>query len=144
MSSALQGIRILDMTHNQAGPACTQILAWLGAEVIKLEQPGKGDEARVNARDIPNADSLFYLLLNANKKSLALNLKTDDGKALFSKLIGQCDVLVENFAPGALERLGFGYERLSELNPRLVYATIKGFGTYGPYSGYKSFEPVAQ
>jgi formyl-CoA transferase len=144
MSSALQGIRILDMTHNQAGPACTQILAWLGAEVIKLEQPGKGDEARVNARDIPNADSLFYLLLNANKKSIALNLKTDDGKALFSKLIGQCDVLVENFAPGALERLGFGYERLSELNPRLVYATIKGFGTYGPYSDYKSFEPVAQ
>src|ERR1700704_1941379 len=144
MSSALQGIRILDMTHNQAGPACTQILAWLGAEVIKLEQPGKGDEARTNARDIPDADSLFFLLLNANKKSLALNLKTGDGKVLFSKLIAQCDVLVENFAPGALERLGFGYDRLSELNPRLVYATIKGFGTYGPYSGYKSFEPVAQ
>ena len=144
MSSALQGIRILDMTHNQAGPACTQILAWLGAEVIKLEQPGKGDEARTNARDIPDADSLFYLLLNANKKSLALNLKTDDGKALFRKLIAQCDVLVENFAPGALERLGFGYDALAELNPRLVYASIKGFGTYGPYSGYKSFEPVAQ
>jgi formyl-CoA transferase len=144
MSSALQGIRILDMTHNQAGPACTQILAWLGAEVIKLEQPGKGDEARVNARDIPDQDSLFYLLLNANKKSLTLNLKTDDGKALFGKLIAQCDVLVENFAPGALERLGFGYERLQEINPKLVYASIKGFGTYGPYAGYKSFEPVAQ
>ena len=144
MSTALQGIRIIDMTHNQAGPACTQILAWLGAEVIKLEQPGKGDESRVNARDIPDADSIFYLQLNANKKSLTLNLKTPDGKALFRKLIAQCDVLVENFSPGALDRLGLGYDTLSELNPRLIYATIKGFGTYGPYSGYKSFEPIAQ
>ena len=144
MSSALQGIRIVDMTHNQAGPACTQVLAWLGAEVIKLEQPGQGDEARVNARDIPDADSIFYLLLNANKKSITLNLKTPDGKKLFRKLIGKCDVLVENFSPGALDRLGLGYKALAELNPRLVYATIKGYGTYGPYSGYKSFEPVAQ
>ena len=144
MSTALQGIRIIDMTHNQAGPACTQILAWLGAEVIKLEQPGKGDESRVNARDIPDADSIFYLQLNANKKSLTLNLKTPDGKSLFRKLMAQCDVLVENFSPGALDRLGFGYDALAELNPRLIYATIKGFGTYGPYSGYKSFEPIAQ
>ena len=144
MSGALQGIRIIDMTHNQAGPACTQVLAWLGAEVIKLEQPGRGDEARWNARDIPDQDSLFYLLLNANKKSLTLNLKTDSGKALFRKLIGQVDVLVENFAPGVLERLGFSYERLSEINPRLVCASIKGFGTYGPYASYKAFEPVAQ
>jgi len=144
MSTALQGIRIVDMTHNQAGPACTQVLAWLGAEVIKLEQPGKGDEARVNARDIPDADSIFYLLLNANKKSLALNLKTPDGKALFAKLLSQCDVLVENFAPGVLDRLGFGFPKLQEINPRLVYATIKGFGTYGPYSGFKAFEPIAQ
>src|ERR1700704_5747524 len=144
MSSALQGIRILDMTHNQAGPACTQILAWLGAEVIKLEQPGKGDEARTNARDIPDADSLFFLLLNANKKSLALNLKTGDGKVLFSKLIAQCDVLVENFAPGALERLGFGYARFPDPNPGLVYGTIKGSGPSAPNGGYKSLEPVAQ
>lgn len=144
MSTALQGIRIIDMTHNQAGPACTQILAWLGAEVIKLEQPGKGDESRVNSRDIPDADSIFYLQLNANKKSLTLNLKTHDGKALFRKLVARCDVLVENFSPGALERLGFGFDALSGLNPRLIYATIKGFGTYGPYSGYKSFEPIAQ
>src|SRR6185503_6753381 len=105
MSGALQGIRIIDMTHNQAGPACTQVLAWLGAEVIKLEQPGRGDEARWNARDIPDQDSLFYILLNSNKKSLTLNLKTEDGKALYRKLIGQVDVLVENFAPGVLERL---------------------------------------
>lgn len=144
MSTALQGIRIIDMTHNQAGPNCTQTLAWLGADVIKLEEPGKGDAARSNSRDIPDADSIFFLLLNANKKSLTLNLKKEDGKALFRKLIAQCDVLVENFSPGALDRLGLGYAALSKLNPRLIYATIKGFGTYGPYSGYKSFEPVAQ
>lgn len=144
MSTALQGIRIVDMTHNQAGPACTQILAWLGAEVIKLEEPGKGDVTRVKARDIPDADSIFFLLLNANKKSLTLNLKTQAGKTLFRKLIARCDVLVENFSPGALDRLGLGYDTLSGLNPRLIYATIKGFGTYGPYSGYKSFEPIAQ
>ena len=144
MSGALQGLRIVDMTHNQAGPACTQVLAWLGAEVIKLEVPGRGDEARWNARDIPDQDSLFYILLNSNKKSLTLNLKTEDGKALFRKLIGRVDVLVENFAPGVLDRLGFSYERLSNINPRLVYASIKGFGTYGPYANYKAFEPVAQ
>jgi formyl-CoA transferase len=143
MSMALAGIRIIDMTHNQAGPACTQILAWLGAEVIKLEEPGRGDVARVNMRD-QDGDSLFFLVLNANKRSLTLNLKTDEGKALFKKLISRSDVLVENFSPGALERLGLGYDVLEDLNPRLIYATIKGFGTYGPYSGYKSFEPIAQ
>lgn len=143
MSTALAGIRIIDMTHNQAGPACTQILAWLGADVIKLEEPGRGDVARVNMRD-QDSDSLFFLVLNANKRSLTLNLKSDDGKELFKKLIGNADVLVENFSPGALDRLGLGYEVLEMLNPRLIYATIKGFGTYGPYSGYKSFEPVAQ
>ncbi len=144
MSQALKGIRIIDMTHNQAGPACTQILAWLGAEVIKLEEPGRGDVARVNLRDDADADSLFFLVLNANKRSLTLNLKSDDGKALFKKLIGRADVLVENFSPGALDRLGFGYDVLEALNPGLIYATIKGFGTYGPHSGYKSFEPIAQ
>jgi formyl-CoA transferase len=145
MSTALAGIRIIDMTHNQAGPACTQILAWLGAEVIKLETPGRGDVARVNMRNPGDtSDSLFFLVLNANKRSLTLNLKTDEGKELFKKLIQQADVLVENFSPGALSRLGLGYDVLEELNPRLVYATIKGFGTYGPYSTYKSFEPIAQ
>jgi formyl-CoA transferase len=143
MSFALAGVRIIDMTHNQAGPACTQILAWLGADVIKLEEPGKGDVARVNMRD-QAGDSLFFLVLNANKRSLTLNLKTAEGKELFKKLMTAADVLVENFSPGALERLGLGYEVLQELNPRLIYATIKGFGTYGPYSTYKSFEPVAQ
>lgn len=144
MSMALAGIRIIDMTHNQAGPACTQILAWLGAEVIKLEEPKRGDVARVFLRDKEDSDSLFFLVLNTNKRSLTLNLKTDEGKELFRTLLKRADVLVENFAPGALERLGFGNDVLEELNPQLIYATIKGFGTYGPYSQYKSFEPIAQ
>ena len=144
MDQALSGVRIIDMTHNQAGPACTQILGFLGADVIKLEEPKGGDIARVNMRDQKNSDSLFFLILNANKRSLTLNLKTDAGKDLFRKVIAQSDVLVENFGPGALDRLGFGYEALSKINPRLIYATIKGFGTYGPHAHMKSFEPIAQ
>ncbi|HET6606042.1 MAG TPA: formyl-CoA transferase [Rhodopila sp.] len=144
MSQALTGIRVIDMTHNQAGPACAQILGFLGADVIKLEEPKGGDVARTNLRDKLDSDSLFFLILNANKRSLTLNLKTDEGKELFRKVIAQSDVLLENFGPGALDRLGLGYKELSRINPRLVYATIKGFGTYGPYSGYKSFEPIAQ
>src|SRR5438309_6244368 len=143
MSQALSGIRIIDMTHNQAGPACTQILGFLGADVIKLEEPKGGDIARQNMRD-RNSDSLFFLILNANKRSLTLNLKTDEGKELFKQVIAKSDVLVENFGPGALDRLGLGYQKLAEINPRLIYATIKGFGTYGPHSGFKSFEPIAQ
>ena len=144
MSQALKGIRVIDMTHNQAGPACAQILAFLGADVIKLEEPKGGDVARTNMRDKTDSDSLFFLILNANKRSLTLNLKTEEGKELFRKVIAQSDVLLENFGPGALDRLGLGYDALSKLNPRLIYATIKGFGTYGPYSGFKSFEPIAQ
>ena len=144
MSQALTGIRVIDMTHNQAGPACAQVLGFLGAEVIKLEEPKGGDVARTNMRDKKDSDSLFFLVLNANKQSLTLNLKTAEGKALFKKVIEQSDVLLENFGPGALDRLGLGYEVLSKLNPRLIYSTIKGFGTYGPYSDFKSFEPIAQ
>ena len=143
MSQALSGIRIIDMTHNQAGPACTQILGFLGADVIKLEEPKGGDIARRNMRD-QNSDSLFFLILNANKRSLTLNLKTDEGKDLFRQVIAKSDVLVENFSPGALDRLGLGYEALKQINPRLIYATIKDFGTYGPYADFKSFEPIAQ
>jgi formyl-CoA transferase len=143
MSQALSGIRIVDMTHNQAGPACTQILGFLGADVIKLEEPKGGDVARRNMRD-QAGDSLFFLVLNANKRSLTLDLKTEEGKRLFRQVIAASDVLVENFGPGALDRLGLGYEALAQINPRLIYATIKGFGTYGPYSGFKSFEPIAQ
>tara|TARA_Y100001934_G_scaffold63287_1_gene78514 strand:- start:111 stop:1307 length:1197 start_codon:yes stop_codon:yes gene_type:complete len=143
MSKALEGVRVIDMTHNQAGPACTQILAFLGADVIKLEHPKGGDVARVVQRD-QDSDSLFFLILNANKRSLTLDLKTDEGKDLFKKVIAESDVLVENFAPGALDRMGLGYDTLSKINPRLIYSTIKGFGTYGPYSDFKSFEPIAQ
>src|ERR1700726_5202092 len=132
MTKALEGIRVIDMTHNQAGPACAQILGFLGADVIKLEEPKAGDVARTVHADKQNSDSLFFLLFNANKRSLTLNLKTEDGKRLFKEVIGKSDVLLENFGPGALDRLGLGYEALAEINPRLIYATIKGFGTYGP------------
>jgi formyl-CoA transferase len=144
MNQALSGIRVIDMTHNQAGPACAQILAFLGAEVIKLEEPKAGDVARTVHADRKNSDSLFFLLFNANKKSLTLNLKSEDGKRLFKQVVAQSDVLLENFGPGAMDRLGLGWEVLRELNPRLVYATIKGFGSYGPYKDFKSYEPVAQ
>lgn len=131
------------MTHNQAGPACTQILGFLGADVIKLESPSGGDVARSNMADA-QGESLFFLTFNANKRSLTLNLKTEAGKDLFKRLIAQSDVLVENFGPGALDRLGLGWTELERVNPRLVYATIKGFGTYGPYANFKAFEPIAQ
>jgi len=137
MDKALSGIRVIDMTHNQAGPACAQILGFLGADVIKLEEPKGGDIARRNMRDRQDSDSLFFLLFNANKRSLTLNLKTGRGKELFKELIARSDVLVENFSPGALDRLGLGWDVLSQINPRLIYATIKGFGSYGPYANYK-------
>jgi formyl-CoA transferase len=144
MSNALKGVRVIDITNNQAGPSCGQMLAWLGADVIKVEEPGKGDIARTSLSDRPEWDSLFFLTFNANKRSLTLNLKSPDGKEIFRRLIKTGDVLLENFGPGVLDRLGFSYEALKALNPRLVYASIKGFGTYGPYSGYKSYEPIAQ
>lgn len=144
MSAALSGIRIIDMTHNQAGPACAQMLAFLGADVIKLEEPKGGDVARTVHADKKNSDSLFFLLFNANKRSLTLNLKSDEGKKLFKEVVAQSDVLLENFSPGAMDRLGLGWAVLRDLNPRLIYATIKGFGTYGPHAHFKSYEPVAQ
>src|SRR5882724_1023831 len=144
MSSALTGVRVIDLTNNQAGPSCAQMLAWLGADVIKVEEPGKGDIARTSLSDRPDWDSLFFLTFNANKRSLTLNLKSPSGKEIFRRLIKTGDVLLENFGPRVLDRLGFRYEVLKALNPRLVYASIKGFGTYGPYSEYKSYEPIAQ
>jgi formyl-CoA transferase len=144
VSNALTGIRVVDLTNNQAGPSCAQMLAWLGADVIKVEEPGKGDIARTSLSDRPDCDSLFFLTFNANKRSLTLNLKHPRGKEVFRALLKTADVLLENFGPGVLDRLGFSYESLKVLNPRLVYASIKGFGTYGPYSGYKSYEPIAQ
>src|ERR1700692_407219 len=144
MSQALKGIRVIDMTHNQAGPACAQMLAFLGADVIKLEEPKGGDVARTVHADKKGSDSLFFLLFNANKRSLTLNLKTEEGKRLFKEVVKQSDVLLENFGPGAMDRLGLGWDVLRDLNPRLIYATIKGFGSYGPHAHFKSYEPVAQ
>jgi formyl-CoA transferase len=120
------------------------MLAWLGADVIKVEEPDRGDPARHTHRDRPDTDSLFYLSFNANKRSLTLNLKHPRGKDVFRTLLKTADVLLENFGPGAIERLGFGYPTLRAINPRLIFASIKGFGSYGPYRDYKSYEPIAQ
>jgi formyl-CoA transferase len=145
MSQALDGIRVIDFTHDQAGPSCTQMLAWLGAEVIKIERPPHGDRARrLWNMDNPDLDSFFFLLLNSSKKSVVLDLKTDEGKEVARRLIKKCDIVAENLGPGAMERLGLGYDAVKELNPRAVYASVKGFGSYGPYSEFKCFEPVAQ
>jgi len=145
MGKALEGIRVIDMTHDQAGPSCTQMLAWLGAEVIKVEMAdGIGDRSRWLRRDDPNLDSYFFLLLNNKKKSTTLNLRDPKGKELFKTLIKDADIMAENRGPGAMDRLGLGYEDLKTINPRLIYAAVKGFGSYGPYSDYKCFEPVAQ
>jgi formyl-CoA transferase len=144
MGEALSGIRVIDLTNNQAGPSCGQMLAWLGADVVKVEEPEKGDPARHLLRDRPDADALFYLAFNANKRSLTLNLKHERGKEVFRALLRTADVLLENFGPGVIERLGFDDATVRELNPRLVYASIKGFGSWGPYREYKSYEPIAQ
>jgi formyl-CoA transferase len=140
---ALEGVKILDMTHVQSGPTCTQLLAWFGADCIKVERPGVGDATRGQLRDIPNVDSLYFTMLNHNKRSITLDTKSDAGKAIFGKLIEACDVLVENFAPGALDRMGFSWERIQEINPRIIYASVKGFGP-GPYAECKVYENVAQ
>ena len=145
MSQALEGIRVIDFTHDQAGPSCTQMLAWLGADVIKIERPPHGDRARrLWNMDNPNLDSFFFLLLNSNKRSTVINLRTEEGKEIARRLIKNADIVAENLGPGVMERLGLGYEAVKTLNPRVIYASVKGFGSYGPYSGFKCFEPVAQ
>jgi len=143
MSKALDGLRILDFTHVQSGPTCTQLLAWLGADVIKVERPGVGDATRKQLVDVEGADSLYFTMLNHNKRSLTLNSKNETGKQVLERLVKKCDVLVENFAPGALDRMGFGWERIQELNPRMIMASVKGFGP-GPYEDCKVYENVAQ
>jgi len=131
------------MTHVQSGPTCTQLLAWFGADVIKVERPGVGDATRGQLRDIPDVDSLYFTMLNHNKRSITLNTKNDQGKEIFTRLIEECDVMVENFAPGALDRMGFTWERIQEINPRMIYASVKGFGP-GPYEECKVYENAAQ
>jgi formyl-CoA transferase len=144
MSKALEGIRVIDLTQFEAGTSCTQTLAWLGADVIKIEEPTKGDPGRSVTGSKSDKDSEYFLNLNANKRSLTLNLKSEEGKEILFDLVRQGDIVAENMAPDALERLGLGYDVLSSVNPRIILARIKGFGTYGPYSEYKSFDPIAQ
>ncbi len=140
---ALKGIKVLDMTHVQSGPTCTQLLAWFGADVVKVERPGVGDATRGQLRDVPEADSLYFTMLNSNKRSITLNPKKPEGAKIFTQLIKECDVMVENFAPGALDRMGFSWEKIQEINPRMIYASVKGFGP-GKYEECKVYENVAQ
>ena len=140
---ALKGVKILDFTHVQSGPTCTQLLAWFGADVIKVERPGVGDITRGQLVDIPDADSLYFTMLNHNKRSIEIDTKNAIGKEVLERLVQTCDVMVENFAPGALDRMGFTWERIHALNPRMILASVKGFGP-GPYEECKVYENIAQ
>ena len=140
---ALSGVKILDFTHVQSGPTCTQLLAWFGADVIKVERPGVGDATRKQLVDVPGADSLYFTMLNHNKRSIEINSKDETGKEVLTRLVRECDVLVENFAPGALDRMGFGWDDLQKINPRIIMASVKGFGP-GKYEDCKVYENVAQ
>jgi formyl-CoA transferase len=140
----LTGIKVIDFTGVQAGPACTQMLAWFGAEVLKVERINGGDVTRHQLRDIPDVDALYFTMLNSNKRSLAINTKTPEGKEVMEKLIRDADVLVENFAPGAMDRMGLSWEHIHELNPRLIFGSVKGFNDDSPWSDLKVYENVAQ
>jgi formyl-CoA transferase len=140
---ALDGVRVLDFTHVQSGPTCTQLLAYMGADVIKVERPGVGDITRGQLRDVPNADSLYFTMLNGSKRSITIDSKHAKGKDILERLIRTCDVLVENFAPGALDRMGLTWEYIHKTNPRMIVASVKGFGP-GPYEDCKVYENVAQ
>ena len=143
-TAPLQGIKVIDFTEVQSGPSCTQLLAWLGAEVIKIERPGVGDATRNELQFDPDCPSYYFLQLNSDKKSLALDAKTPDGKAILTKLIAGADVFIENLHPGAMDKLGFSWEEVHKINPRCVYGTIKGFPLSSKYKDLKAYEPVAQ
>ncbi len=140
---ALDGVRILDFTHVQSGPTCTQLLAFMGADVIKVERPGVGDITRGQLRDVKGADSLYFTMLNGSKRSITIDSKHPKGREILDRLVRECDVLVENFAPGALDRMGLTFEHIHKLNPRMIVASVKGFGP-GPYEDCKVYENVAQ
>ena len=144
MEKALQGLRVLDVSRVQAGPSCAQLLGFLGADVVKLEDVDGGDGARIEAADRQGVDSVYFTVFNSNKRAITLNLKTDRGRELFARLVEWADVVVESFSKGVMERLGFGYDALKGINPRVIHASVKGFGEYGPYSGYRGFELSAQ
>ncbi|MCC7346381.1 MAG: CoA transferase [Variibacter sp.] len=140
----LAGVRIVDLSQFEAGPSCTESLAWLGAEVVKVEPPGKGEQSRRAFARPSNKDSWYFLQFNANKKSVTIDLKSPDGIDIVKKLIAQADVFIENMAPGTIDRLGLGYDVVSKVNPKIVYAQVKGFGEGTPYQNYLSFDPIAQ
>ncbi len=144
MSLPLEGIKVIDYTGVQSGPACSQLMAWLGADVLKVERMHTGDNTRIQLRDIPNADALYFTMVNSNKRSLEIDTKTPEGKAILEDLIRRSDVMVENMAPGALDRQGFTWEHIHELNPRLIFGVVKGFPDGSPFTDVKSYENVAQ
>ena len=143
-TAPLQGIKVVDFTNVQSGPSCTQLLAWLGAEVIKIERPGTGDATRNELQFDPNEPSYYFLQLNSDKKSLALDAATPDGKAILTNLIEQADIFIENLHPGAMDKLGFSWEEVHKINPRCIYGTIKGFPLSSRFANLKAYEPVAQ
>lgn len=144
MTAPLEGIKVIDWTQVQSGPSCTQMLAWLGADVIKIERTGSGDPTRNELLDIPGLDGLYYLQLNCNKRSIELDMKTPEGKEILTRLLKTADIFVENLHPGAVAKLGFSWEEVHKINPRVIYGTIKGFNDDSPFANVKAFEPVAQ
>lgn len=143
-TTALEGVRVLDLSQFEAGPSCTQMLAWLGAEVIKVERPVLGEQGRQATVDTPGIDPYYFMLLNMNKKSVALDLKRPEGREILDDLLRECDVFIENFRPGGIESMGFSWERVHELNPRIIYAQVKGYAPQSRYAEFPSFDTVAQ
>ena len=144
MTAPLKGIKVIDWTQVQSGPSCTQMLAWLGADVIKIEKTGTGDPTRTELLDYPDLDGLYYLQLNCNKRSIELDMKSSEGKEILTRLLKTADIFVENLHPGAVDKLGFSWEEVHKINPRVIYGTIKGFNDDSPFANVKAFEPVAQ
>lgn len=144
MTAALDGITVLDLTQFESGTVCTETLAWLGANVIKVERPGTGEQGRGSSVDQPGADSYLFILVNANKKSVTIDIKHPEGKKLLERLVEKSDIFVENFSPGTIERMGLDYDSVRAINPRIIYAQIKGFGAGSPYADFPAFDPVGQ